>query len=445
MAESPDQSGIGASDHFKTLIGWILAAEIVAMALFVSPTGSSVFRLPKDILLMGSAIVLATVYLSGMILESVKLGWIPWRSGPVRLAGGIIVWSLIATATSTQPRLSLASARLAIAAAILFVVTYSFVSRHREPDRAISPFALAGLLIAGAIVNGAIAMAQAFSPWSPIELEVRLSRHFVSRTALIGNPNDVGMFLVVPALAAVVLASVSRGRKRWILGGIAIFLFGALVTNQTRTAVIAYLTGIFLVGIVGAGRRGVVWVAIPVGIILILAMLSPAFFRVEGLRSAFRSGSIDRILSGRLIAFGTASAIFLDHPLLGSGPGTFGWQYLPYRAAAVDRWESLERAGTRNVNFAEVHNDHLEVLAETGIPGYALFLGSLALIASVSIRAKRPGAGPSRIHLFAGGFALPFAGTVFVLCLAQFPLQLAAPTSTLVMFAAICLGWREDR
>jgi hypothetical protein len=39
----------------------------------------------------------------------------------------------------------------------------------------------------------------------------------------------------------------------------------------------------------------------------------------------------------------------------------------------------------------------------------------------------------------------PLAALVFVLCLAQFPLELAAPRLALITLGALCVGWDGER
>jgi O-antigen ligase len=57
---------------------------------------------------------------------------------------------------------------------------------------------------------------------------------------------------------------------------------------------------------------------------------------------------------------------------------------MPYRSAIEERhpdWIQVTRE-----SFGEAHNDHAQLLAETGIPGYALFIVFLIAIARVTFR-----------------------------------------------------------
>jgi O-antigen ligase len=91
------------------------------------------------------------------------------------------------------------------------------------------------------------------------------------------------------------------------------------------------------------------------------------------------------------------------------------------------------------MNWGEVHNDHLQVAAETGLPGYALFLGAIAICAG-----KRRTIASTAESAFARAMRWPLATLIFVLCLAQFPLELAAPRLMLLTIGALCLTWDRD-
>ncbi|HEY0788860.1 MAG TPA: hypothetical protein VGE86_09470, partial [Thermoanaerobaculia bacterium] len=86
-------------------------------------------------------------------------------------------------------------------------------------------------------------------------------------------------------------------------------------------------------------------------------------------------------------------------------------------------------------------NDHLQTAAEYGIPGYLLFLGALVLLAQRSLRKTEPA---DELQRFVRLFAAPFAIAVFVLALAQFPLQAAAMLSQMMFAAGLCAGWSVE-
>ena len=98
-------------------------------------------------------------------------------------------------------------------------------------------------------------------------------------------------------------------------------------------------------------------------------------------------------------------------------------------------------------SFGEVHNDHLQVASETGLPGYALFLTALVLLALPSWRRRAVAAEGSGGDSSRGDLvrllALPLAVSLFVLALAQFPLELVAPTHAYLWAAAVVMAWKD--
>src|SRR5207253_6451338 len=62
-----------------------------------------------------------------------------------------------------------------------------------------------------AIINAVVYLLQELELWSPFKTSTAASEH-LARTALLGNPNDVGSYFVAPALGAAALA---LSQRRW--------------------------------------------------------------------------------------------------------------------------------------------------------------------------------------------------------------------------------------
>jgi O-antigen ligase len=182
--------------------------------------------------------------------------------------------------------------------------------------------------------------------------------------------------------------------------------------------------------------------------LVLLAGLAIMVATVPPLRARFtiavnvmknKGDGLNILLSNRVPAWRAGAQMFADHPLLGTGPGTFHYHYLEYRIGDLDRYPN--RLYARIWNFGETHNDHLQIAAETGLPGYLIFIAALALVASCSLASNRS-AEPSATERFAGVFGLPYAVLVFTVAIAQFPLQVAATSTLYLYLAAITVAWR---
>ena len=129
--------------------------------------------------------------------------------------------------------------------------------------------------------------------------------------------------------------------------------------------------------------------------------------------------------------------------MTGVGPGCYALQYFKYKIQVEAKHPLLRESAERRVNFGEAHNDHLQLMAVSGAPGYSLFAAILIFVASRfwPVRRKRHES-PQASFVYAFSCAL-IIGTG-VAMLAQFPLERAAPTVTLLYAAAICVGWSGD-
>jgi tetratricopeptide (TPR) repeat protein len=164
---------------------------------------------------------------------------------------------------------------------------------------------------------------------------------------------------------------------------------------------------------------------------------------VRELAEALAHRDYQHLFSERLPPFLSAVDMARDHPFAGVGPGNFKYHYMAYRVALRRHYPEQWLHGFA-MNWGEVHNDHLQTAAETGLPGYALFLLAIG-IGSGIVRRRRARAGASSPETtFARAFRWPLATAVFVICLAQFPLELAAPRLMILTLAALCVTWSND-
>src|SRR6202011_1743091 len=93
-------------------------------------------------------------------------------------------------------------------------------------------------------------------------------------------------------------------------------------------------------------------------------------------------------------------------------------------------------------NASQTHNDHLQIAAEEGLPGYALFLAAMgAALGAAWQRPPRKGEPQPLQATFARTLLPSLVVTVAVLALAQFPLQIAAPRLMILTFTGLLTTW----
>lgn len=422
----------------ESALWWLVGTIVLATSVVVSPSGKDLFRLPKDLLFRGGWIALLTVLIVCLIHGRSLFRREDLGDPAISIPLACLVWAVITTLASTNLRIS-AESLLVVCGSLLFFL----VSLKLLPDK---PMRAVFLVIVPALVNGVLAALQKWTAFQPIELEQpEYDRHLLT-TGLMGNPNDVGTLLVGPILLVLAGSFVTRGRLRMVMIASLLILIAGLLASETLTAILATTAGILVMTAVVSWKKAAASVvALALAGLLILNVYPPMAERAQRLRELSATGDYNALLTNRLTSFRAAEAMFREHPITGVGPGAFGWNYFDYKLIAQERHPELalsERGAQWSFNFGEVHNDHLEIAAETGLPGWLLYMAALVYLGSFSFR-NNASSGQSRASL-ARLLALPLAIAFAVLALAQFPLQLAGPRTMILFLAALCITWSRS-
>ena len=187
------------------------------------------------------------------------------------------------------------------------------------------------------------------------------------------NPFAAFLLLVLP-LEIVRLASARTTRDALAHGTLTVLLATAFVLTYSRGA---WLSLFCIAPIALKLLRPPSWSAAVLRFVIVTLLVAGAVMSLTrtpaspgaGQGVAARAASItdadDMSIQGRLNFWRAAVLIFRDHPLLGTGPGTFGAVHPRYQ---------------RDVRFyaRDAHNLYVQTLAEMGIPG-GLALGLLIL------------------------------------------------------------------
>jgi O-antigen ligase len=414
---------------FETQIWWLLAAFVVAIPLVIT-RGENVYRLPKELLFQAAGIIVFAACAIQTLLQRDRgiLDRLRRHRLPLLMTLAVIVWTAIATAASTQKALSLGTLRWTAISAAFFLAALALAETR--------PVLAAAIPTLGAAPNAVMALLQRLQIWNPFTFQEETPLR-ARITAMLGNPNDLGGYLLLPILAAFVLALVHRGRLRWLFAAAGAVLTAGLLASATLTALAALATagGVLLLR---TSRRAALAAGgfAAVAAIVLLLIDNPVRTRVLDVARQVRAGNLQTATSLRLQSFTVAWLMVRDHPLTGVGPGCFGYWYIPYSVLTyTDHPEFIGYSG----NFHDVHNDHLQFLATAGVPGYALFLAALWLL----VRRSFGPPGRDARDRFARMFALPAAAGIAVLALGHFAFELAVTVSVFLYYAALAIAWRE--
>ncbi|MFZ2491246.1 MAG: O-antigen ligase family protein [Thermoanaerobaculia bacterium] len=403
---------------------------VLIIPLFYVPGAIDAFRGPKEVLLIGQALVIAALV----------LGW-PWRG--LRLVrvpkvllfvSAAVIWSAVASIFSTHRELSSASLARVAALALIFTATYWIASRK-------GLFAVAAVVLPG-LINTLQYVASSWRRGTLFTIATQISDR---PAAFLGNPNDIGAFLVLPALACAAATGLRQrtGIERMVWAICGVVLSAGVVATQTLLPLAALGVGVATMVALRWRRRAVaVFVILAVLIGVLIFTYEPLYTRLRLAVEAVKSGSLDSALSGRLLAFYAAMYMFGDRPLVGVGPGCFGLQYSEAKLRVVQDHPELLSSTAYGINFSEAHNDHLQMLAVAGLPGYALMLTALFIVGRISFRREDRSVTEQR-RSFARMFALPLVTSFLVLAGAGFPLEIAATTLSTVFLSAVVVRWAE--
>ena len=165
------------------------------------------------------------------------------------------------------------------------------------------------------------------------------------------------MEMAVPITIGLLMAA-KKGWAKVLCGFSLLFLCVALTLSLSRGG---WMSGLFALGFMfivyliktKTRHRGLMVTAVAVTTVVVLTVLA-SIPVIERLETLTRGQDVPNWQARTAVWSGTLDLI-RDHPLLGTGPGTFPIAFTPYRPVGV------------NARFLHTHNDYLHSISETGI------------------------------------------------------------------------------
>jgi O-antigen ligase/tetratricopeptide (TPR) repeat protein len=377
--------------RFLLWIGLVLAAFFV---LFIGGTYAGLADQPVRIF---TQVVTLTVLGAWLLGLAVRPEWRP--RGDVTAAVVVAVaGAAVATALSQRPRLSLEAFLVGAAVAAAFLLLLRLAEdRWFRPRLGTLIVAIPFVVAVGNLLQVGFLWAEWWGyvghfvvpPLRPAEASLTLGGPNVvpgyllllaPLGAAIVSPRRGGTLLAIVLLTLSVAAIVISGSRGGLLGvGVAVIvaavwllLHGASVRGRIHG--LSGRAGIAIVLIVGLG----------VAVLAAPALLG-RFLQTAGIEQ-------------RLDFWRAAWAIFLEHPITGSGPGT--WALLKFAENPV---------GAPNLVVPHAHNLVLQTLAETGLVGLLSTTPLVVLVGSRIVRGAARGQGTASLEAIAvaaglGGF-----------------------------------------
>ena len=306
-------------------------------------------------------------------------------------------------------------------------------------------------LLCGAL--GAIGVAQRIS-WNGLLFWFRARPPGSTPIGPFVNPNHYAGFLEMTALVAIGLALaliVKRGRgvglsairaalveDQWTLPRLVLAVscsilgVAGLLIADSRGGLLAFGAGLAFVLLVRRSR--VLVVVLIVSIVMVgmaaglVTWIGHEDAEIDGVPFALSSSDPSGAL--RVSVWGSTLRMFLDHPVAGTGLGTFRWAFPAYQRAG--EWQEWRQA----------HNDFVQFLGETGAIGAIVLLWGLVALLRRSVlpvvAAARGGAQWTSIACAAAVFAM------LVHTIVDFNLQIPSNAALFAVILGILAAGADD-
>ncbi len=201
-----------------------------------------------------------------------------------------------------------------------------------------------------------------------------------------GNPTYLAGYLLTQLFLGYQLIRSSKGGLRIAYGIGALIMFIAFVNANTRGAILGLAAGLFFVVAwlayrrykTGGGFRKIVISG--AALLIIFAGIayathdSPVWKHIPGINRFASFSASDLSIANRFIAWEVALKGFVEHPVLGAG-------FENFRSVSDAHYEPrLFRGGLSETYFDKPHNVPLEILATTGVLGFAAYLWLLYVV-----------------------------------------------------------------
>lgn len=372
---------INLSNHLSSFYTKAIEATIIGLIILVPiifhPRCITVFEPAKEFTFEA----LVIIGLMFWVLKIIDREEIRFTSTPLNLPIlsfiAICVFSLI---WSNSFFVSLKELPLFLAGPLLYFIIVNNIRDEKQINRIIGVVIIVGaaLGIYGIFQYNNID----FSFWAPVGGRSKIF-------GLSGNPGYFAGYLMLPLSLAISLFLVAKNRNRKILLLIGILLMGTtLIVTIARSSYAAFglsLIFMFLLFLLARGKRFIIdnrkiFIFLLIVIILAVSMfIIPNPLNKPGTAISQIKGRIsitileNEFSSGRRVAIRKFTEMMIkDHPILGSGIGTFKYNDLRYQAKFFEQGDnrSIYPYGVAD----KAHNEYLQLWAELGTIGLAIFL-----------------------------------------------------------------------
>lgn len=362
---------------------WNKAIEITIIVLIILvpivfyPYILNIFHPAKE-LTATLLVIIGIMFWGFKIIDKEKMQFI---STPLNLPVlGFMAICALSLFWSDSPFISLKELPLFLAGPLLYFIVVNNVHNEKQISRIISAIL---------IIGGLFGIYGIFQ-YNGIDFPFWIGNYGRGKVfGLFGNAGYFAEYLIIPLPIAISLFFVCKNKIKKILLLIGVLaMVGALLATLTRGPYLAIgISLIFMIGvfIFSGGTRYIqknkkllililIVIIVVVFIVVIPTPLNKSGTIISNIkeRASIARLSTDFALDRRIATWKFTGLMIKDHPLLGSGIGTFKYNTLRYQAKFFDQREnrSLYPHGVA----AKAHNEYLQLWAELGVIGLGMFL-----------------------------------------------------------------------
>lgn len=228
----------------------------------------------------------------------------------------------------------------------VFLIIVNLVKSKREVRNLIVTLIITAILVSLYAIYEKMGGYSFYTNWFNVTGGVRV----LGYSGTFATGHELGAFLAIPIvlLTSFIFGEGTSRLKKIFLFMIILLLSYALFNGMSRTSYVGVYLALLILGIF---KKKPTLIAMLLAVIPILFSFYSGHF-ISRIQFTFEEG-IDRSTSDRLVIWGNALGIFIQHPFLGIG---FWGSYLP-----------------KYLNLGP-HNSFLQTLLEMGIFGFAVFI-----------------------------------------------------------------------
>ena len=306
---------------------------------------------------------------------------------------------------------------------IFYLIIYSFNSRTHLRQLVYLIVGLGSFLAAFGIIKW---MGINPFPWWNYQ-NVEYETYRVSSTFFNSDNFAAYIEMTLPVVLGIFLTGL-REKKLVMLAGLTFVMFFALILSYSRGGWIASFFGMcFMGGVLLIKRHFSLKKLIPPllgGILVILIVILSSTSVTKRLGTLAQKGNLPNF-RGRVIVWSGIINMIQDHPLFGTGPGTFATIFTQYQPPGIA------------ARYFKAHNDYLQFISEIGITLIPIMIWMMVAFYRKGFKKLK---NPSRLVKGTSIGAMSGITAILIHSIADFPLHIPANAILFTILAAIVVG-----